>query len=140
MRAASPLHAVLPCDGVAVLRVVQKRHVDSNQRRPVSCEDLTPDDRHQAAWTNTKKARVNKQCQPASTRSRGVNTANNCQPFAAETSKEARFTDIQTHTHTHAHQWLLVMEMPPRRTPLPLHLLRLKPHNSLRRHLPDIER
>lgn len=99
MRAASPLHAVLPCDGVAVLRVVQKRHVDSNQRRPVSCEDLTPDYRHQAAWTNTKKARVNKQCQPASTRSRGVNTANNCQPFAAETSKEARFTDIQTHTH-----------------------------------------
>lgn len=42
--AVSPLHAVLPCDGVAVLRVVQKRHVDSNQRRPVSREDLTPDD------------------------------------------------------------------------------------------------
>lgn len=40
----SPLHAILPRDGVAVLRVVQKGHVDSNQRRPVSREDLTPDD------------------------------------------------------------------------------------------------
>ncbi len=40
----SPLHAILPRDGVAVLRVVQKRHVDSNKRRPVSREDLTPDD------------------------------------------------------------------------------------------------
>lgn len=38
------LHAILPGDGVAVLRVVQERHVDSNQRRPVSREDLTPDD------------------------------------------------------------------------------------------------
>lgn len=39
----SLLHAVLPRDGVAVLRVVQERHIDSDQRRPVSREDLTSD-------------------------------------------------------------------------------------------------
>ena len=40
----TPLHAILSCDGVAVLRVVQERNVDSNEGRPVSREDLTPDD------------------------------------------------------------------------------------------------
>lgn len=40
----TPLHAILPRDGVAVLWVVQKRHVDSDQRRSVPREDLTPDD------------------------------------------------------------------------------------------------
>ena len=44
VRRVSPLHAVLPRDGVAELRVVQEGHVDSDQRRPVSREDLTPDD------------------------------------------------------------------------------------------------
>lgn len=41
---SAALHAVLPGDGVAVLRVVQEGHVDSNQRRPVSCQNLTADD------------------------------------------------------------------------------------------------
>lgn len=45
----SLLHAVLPRDGVAVLRVVQEGHVDSDEWRSVSGEDLTPDYRHQAA-------------------------------------------------------------------------------------------
>lgn len=45
----SLLHAVLPRDGVAVLRVVQEGHVDSDERRSISGEDLTPDYRHQAA-------------------------------------------------------------------------------------------
>lgn len=43
------LHAVLPGDGEAVLREVDKGHVDSDQRRPVGRQHLTPDDRHQAA-------------------------------------------------------------------------------------------
>lgn len=37
------LHAVLPRDGVAVLRVVQEGHVDSDERRSISGQDLTPD-------------------------------------------------------------------------------------------------
>lgn len=45
----SILHAVLPRDGVAVLRIVQEGHVDADERRSVSGEDLTPDYRHQAA-------------------------------------------------------------------------------------------
>lgn len=45
----SLLHAVLPRDGVAVLRVMQEGHVDSDERRSVSGEDLTSDYRHQAA-------------------------------------------------------------------------------------------
>lgn len=45
----SRLHAVLPRDRVAVLRVVQEGDVDSDERRSVSGEDLTPDHRHQAA-------------------------------------------------------------------------------------------
>lgn len=53
----TPLHAILSRDGVAVLRVVLERHVNSNQRRPVSSKDLTPDDWCQAVWANkhTKK-------------------------------------------------------------------------------------
>lgn len=78
------LHAVLPGDGVAVLRVVQKGHVDSDQRRPVSREDLTSDDWRQAAWANKQKE-LNKQTMPAGD--------NNCHPFASGTSREVWFTE-----------------------------------------------
>lgn len=56
----SLLHSVLPRDGVAVLWVMQEGHVDSDERRSVSGEDLTSDYRHQAATeranTRGKKA------------------------------------------------------------------------------------
>lgn len=104
--AKSHLHAILPCDGVAVLWVVEERHVDSNERCPVPREDLTSDYWHQAAWANKHRNRVNKQCQPASTRGHGINAANNCHAFARDTSREARLTDIATQTC----HWLLFIK------------------------------
>lgn len=54
-QSVSRLHAVLPRDGVSVVGVARKGHVDSDQRRPVSGEDLTPDDRRQAVRVNKHK-------------------------------------------------------------------------------------
>lgn len=65
----SLLHAVLAGDGVPVLRVVQERHVDSNQRCPVSREDLTPDDWCQAVLGASKHRKgLSKQTEAASER------------------------------------------------------------------------
>lgn len=41
-------HAVLARDGVSVLWIVDKCHVDSDQRCSVCCQYLTSDYRHQA--------------------------------------------------------------------------------------------
>lgn len=41
-------HAILAGDGVSMLRIVDKCHVDSNQRCPVCCQYLTSNYRHQA--------------------------------------------------------------------------------------------
>lgn len=41
-------HAVLACDSVSMFRIMNKRHVHSNQRCPVCCQHLTPNDGHQA--------------------------------------------------------------------------------------------
>lgn len=59
----SLLHSVLPRDGVAVLRVMQEGHVDSDERRSVSGEDLTSDYRHQAGTerANTRKKALSKE-------------------------------------------------------------------------------
>lgn len=42
------IHAILACDGVSMICVVDKGHVDSDQRRPICCQDLPSDDRHKA--------------------------------------------------------------------------------------------
>lgn len=115
--AKSLLHAVLSCDGVAVLWVVEERHVDSNERCPIPCEDLTSDYWHHAAWANKhRKGWVNKQCQPASTSGHGINAANNCHVFARDSSGEVWLTDIATQTchwletaptsHSILHKWM----------------------------------
>lgn len=106
--AKSLLHAVLPRNGVAVLWVVEERHVDSNEWCPVPREDLTSDYWHQAAWANKhRKGWVNKQCQPASTSGHGINAANNCHAFARDTSREVRLTDKATQTC----HWLLFISV-----------------------------
>lgn len=43
------LHAILPRDGVSVVWVVYKGHVDSNQRCTICSEHLPSDNGHQAA-------------------------------------------------------------------------------------------
>lgn len=43
------LHAVLSCDGVSVVWIVHKGHVDSNQRCAICSEHLPSDNGHQAA-------------------------------------------------------------------------------------------
>lgn len=42
------IHAILACYSVSMLRIVNKCHVDSNQRCSISCQDLTSNYRHQA--------------------------------------------------------------------------------------------
>lgn len=46
-------HAVLACYGVSVLWIVDKCHIDSNQRCSIGCQHLTSDYRHQARQTET---------------------------------------------------------------------------------------
>lgn len=41
-------HAILACYSVSMLRIVNKCHVDSNQRCSISCQNLTSNYRHQA--------------------------------------------------------------------------------------------
>ena len=51
------IHAVLACDGVSMFCVVDERHVDTNQWRPVCGQDLSSDDGRQASDTRERRGR-----------------------------------------------------------------------------------
>lgn len=116
-----PLHAVLPCDGVAVLRVVEERHVDSDQRRPVSCQDLTPDDWRQAV--QDKQTREGFSEQAAATAS--------AQPSAVMSLPAARGSadDLLTIRNTHT-SGTVTHENAPHKAARRVCLLLLKTHHS----------
>ena len=51
------IHAVLACDGVSMFSVVDERHVDTNQWRPVCGQDLPSDDGRQASGRHRGRGR-----------------------------------------------------------------------------------